>query len=362
MRNKLVAAAIAGLVAAPTMANAAADVSWFGFNQITAGSTSENASGDGGGIAFGVDRIRIGYKAKFDSGAHSKLQVDFNRGTPGNTRGGLQAPDIIKDAVVGYKFNSAADIQVGERKAPIGMDFNTSGKKLDIVNRGMEKDYVIERTAGAFLFGGVNNFGYAVFVGNPATRSGAVPSSGAGSIGGEDYSYGGRVSYDMGKMLHAELSYGTSTTSNTGAAADDYSVTDIGLKSQPMPNLTLKAEYLSGSSVGLVDGRDQTVWYLHGGYEFTPMLEGVLRYYNSTAETDGTFAGTGGEDSLTMSETYVGLNVFLNPEKHHEARIQVNYIMPSGDTEYPGFHRTGTVTDDSGEATGTWKAMFQTAF
>jgi hypothetical protein len=71
-----------------------------------------------------------------------------------------------------------------------------------------------------------------------------------------------------------------------------------------------------------------------------------------------------------MSETYVGLNVFLNPEKHHEARIQLNYILPSGDTDpadYGGsapssFHRTGTVTDDSGEHVGTFKAMFQTAF
>ncbi|MFB6261859.1 MAG: porin, partial [Thiohalorhabdaceae bacterium] len=133
MRNKLVAAAITGLVAAPG-AHAAADVSWFGYNQITLEQQGENGNGNGSGFGFGADRIRIGYKAKFDNGAFSKLQVDFNRNLE-DDRGGL--PRLIKDATVGYDFGPA-NVQAGMRKTPVGMDFNTSGKKLDITKRGME--------------------------------------------------------------------------------------------------------------------------------------------------------------------------------------------------------------------------------
>jgi hypothetical protein len=297
-------------------------------------------------------------------------------------------PNIIKDAVVGYDFGTV-DVQAGMRKTPIGMDFNTSGKKLDIVKRGMEKDYVLERTAGAYAFGGVEGLGYAVFVGNPATRSNAVSSftdtsvagGTAGVVSGEDLSYGGRLSYDMGKMLHAEVSYGVSTATGdemtlningtpfTNVDAENYSVYDIGLKSQPMPGLTLKAEYLSGSNVGHAKDWDQTVWYAHGGYEFTPMVEGVVRYYSSTADLDG--------DDATMSETWIGANFFLNPEKHHEARIQLFYAMPGGDSEdsdysdMPGgagdpgnFHRIkgAQYNAEDGEYEGAFWAMFQTSF
>jgi hypothetical protein len=285
--------------------------------------------------------------------------------------------DIIKDATVGYDFGQF-NIQVGERKTPVGMDFNTSGKKLDIVKRAMEKSYVLERTAGAYLFGNAGSIGYAAWYGNAATRGAADNNA----VVGEDSSYGGRVSYDMGKMLHAELSYGVSTYNydNIGgnaanAAADDLSVMDIGLKSQPMPNLTLKAEYLSATNVGNVEDRDQTVWYLHGGYEFTPMVEGVLRHYSSTAED-------GNNLDHTATETWVGANIFLNPEKHHEARIQLFYAMPGGDDQdsdysnVAGVNATGAgggntsahrfkgaqAHDQDGEMEGAFWAMFQTSF
>ena len=398
MRNKIVAATIAGMAAAPAAANAAAQVDWFGFSQITVAQQGENANGDKGGLAFAADRIRIGYKAKWDSGVHSKLQVDFKKANGGVN----QLPNIIKDAVVGYDFGTV-DVQAGMRKTPIGMDFNTSGKKLDIVNRGMEKAYVLERTAGAFLFGDVGNFGWAAFVGNAATRSGAASSavgmgadpdndgndeitisnnqfnSGNATLG-EDYSYGLRGSYDMGEMLYAEASYGVSTNSgnhqlqldldNDGAFetnlvgddAKNYSVFDLGVTVKPMPKLTLKGEYLSASNVHGVDDWDQDVWYLHGGYRFHPMMEGVIRHYQSKVDIDGGDADLG--------ETYLGLNIFLNPEKEHQARIQLNYILPSGDDEasdYSGlsagsFHNTGTVTDDNGDQTGTFKAMLQASF
>jgi hypothetical protein len=378
MRNKLVAAAITGLVAAPG-AHAAADVSWFGFNQITLeqqGEVDAGATGPkGGGFEFGADRIRIGYKAKFDNGAYSKLQVDFNEHGP--AAGGSQLPDIIKDALVGYDFG-AAKVQAGMFKTPVGMDFNTSGKKLDITKRGMEKQLVLERSAGAMVSGGAQGFGYKVGVFNPATRGAA--SNVATPNSGENYAYAANVSYDMGKMLHAELGYGVSqgdddqtvtktfvSSANIGATgeADDYTVFDIGLKSQPMPNLTLKAEYIDGSNYASVEDLDRTVWFLHGGYEFTPMLEGVIRHYASNVDSTSVNQGTNGGNDIDSdySETFVGLNIFLNPEKHHEARIQLNYVMPSGDDDEVLAHDGArAVTDEDGEAQGTFLAQFQTSF
>ncbi|MFA9460565.1 hypothetical protein [Thiohalorhabdus methylotrophus] len=376
MRNKLVAAAIAGLVAVPAGAQAEAEVNWFGFNQITANTGGADAQGDGGGLQFGADRIRIGYKAKFDSGAFSKLQVDFNSTgvdndniSPGDSISNTnQLPNIIKDAVVGYDFGPA-NVQVGMRKTPIGMDFNTSGKKLDIIKRGMEKDYVLERTNGAYVFGNASGVGYAAFIGNPATRSGAVDEdrsvNDAGNFG-ETNSYGGRLDYSMGKLLYAEISYGMSAATDTVNNAEDYSVFDIGVKSMPMPGLTLKAEYLDASNVDNVDSRDQTVWFAHAGYEFTPMVEGVVRHYNSEHDPAS-------GSSSTVSETWIGANFFLNPEVHHEARIQLFYAMAGGDTkdsDYGGgnsagdFHRIkgAQYNADDGDYDGAIWAMFQTSF
>ncbi|MFW5910742.1 MAG: porin [Thiohalospira sp.] len=352
MRNKLVATAIAGLVAAP-MAQADSEVSWFGFSQITAEQQAETGNGDGGGFAFGADRVRIGYKADFDSGAFSMLQMDFNQNTASS---GYDLPAYIKDAKVGYDFGPAS-VMAGQFKTPVGMDFNTSGKKLDITKRGMEKSLVMERAAGAMLAGKAEGLGYKVGVFNPTTR-GATDAEPSGTTGpdndpvvGEDYAYAGNLSYGMGKMLHAEIGYGVSQASATGL--DDYEVMDIGLKSQPMPNLTLKAEYIDGTNYNNVDGNDRNVWYGHAGYEFTPFVEGVVRHYQSSDDPSDT----------DYSETFVGANFFLNPDVHHESRIQLNYVLPGGDTEDVANHAGAkAVTDDAGEATGTFLAQFQTSF
>ncbi|KPV39148.1 hypothetical protein AN478_12735 [Thiohalorhabdus denitrificans] len=352
MRNKLVATAIAGLVAAP-MAQADSEVSWFGFNQITLEQQGEdNATGDGGGFAFGADRVRIGYKASFDSGAFSKLQVDFNRGDlSGQT--GYDLPSVIKDAVVGYDFG-AASVQAGQFKTPVGMDFNTSGKKLDITKRGMEKSLVLERAAGLMLSGGAGGLGYKVGVFNPTVRG--IADEAATPNAGEDYAYAGNLSYDMGKMLHAEVGYGVSAASVDqigGVSADDATVMDIGLMSQPVPGLTLKAEYIDATGVNNIEDNDRSVWFAHAGYMFTPMVEGVVRHYSSSEDANDT----------DYTETFVGANIFLNPDVKHEARIQLNYVLPGGDTEDITNHGgSRAVTDDAGEATGTFLAQFQTSF
>ncbi|GEM_PF-1851226 len=395
MRNRLLAAMITGLATTPAAAQQGPEVDWFGFAQITAETTGEQDNGDGGGIAFGADRVRIGNTAQWGNGVHAKLQVDFNAAgvsteeaedsdaleAASNTN---QLPNIIKDAVVGYRVNDNLDLQAGMRKMPVGMDFNTSGKRLDIPKRSMEKALVLERSGGAFLFGeapnvGDGELGYALAVANPATRSGAVEASAgkcvsdgasAGDAGdanqagtlGEDNSYAGRLSYQAGPGLYAEGYYGGSTTSCTANNAEDYQVYGLGLRGQPASGVTLKAEWISGSNVQHVDGRDRDVWYVHGGYMLTPGIEGVVRHYTSSFD--------GGGVDADLGETWLGANFFLTPASPHQTRIQLAVVVPSGDTEasdYPDngpgdYHRTQLNLDKDGDAETTFLAQFQASF
>lgn len=321
----IMAAMFISVLASPMTASAETPelkVKWFGYIQATAGLgdglTSEG--GDADGLRFGADRIRIGYKVKFGK-VFSKLQVDFNK------TGSDMAPSIIKDAEVGYKFDTAASVKMGLFKTPVGMDFNSSGSKLDITKRGMEKKLVLERSYGLMLSGRKigGGFGYDIGVFNPTTRSTVV----SGGTKGDQIAYAGRVMYDMNKTLHVEASYGTSEEAN-GTGTEDYTVFDVGV-TYKTHGLTLKAEYIDARDIKGIEDKDETVWYLHAGYKITPMYEAVIRHY--LADEEDEIAGT----DTDLGNTYVGVNVFLHPDKKFNSRIQLNYVFASGDEwDYKG--------------------------
>jgi len=342
-------------------------VKLFGYSQITAESGNglgHSATDEKNDLRFGADRVRLGYKLSLGK-AFSKLQIDFNKTDSSSNPG--QADEIIKDAVVGYKFDQAASFKIGQFKTPVGMDFNTSGAKLDVTKRGMEKKLVLERSAGAMLsgrkIGGI--FGYDVGIFNPATRSAAVGDpdslkSAATEHGapGNDYAYALRGMVDWQK-LHVEVSYGKSGEAAgskyaTGTRDADYSVWDIGA-SYKWNDLTLKGEYIAGSDVKGVNGQDETVWYLHAGYRFTPMLEGVVRHYQARYEK--------GAVTADLGNTYLGLNLFLNQSSIYQARVQLNYVIASGDDGWGAnsyVKQSGVVT--KGYADNVILLQFQVGF
>ena len=348
MDKKILSTAIAGVLAAGVTMSAQAEISskFFGFSQITAqlgDGDVDSPTNDDDGLRFGADRIRIGYKLK-DGNVFGGLQVDFLQ-TSTNV-----APNIIKDAYAGYKFNDAAAVKLGVFKTPVGMDFNTSGKALDITKRGMEKGLVLERAAGAMLSGRKigGGFGYDIGVFNPTTRSSAVdePSS---IDPGQGTAWAGRVMYDMGDTMHVEASYGVSPEAN-GVNTDDYTVWDIAGQYKSGP-ITVKGEYISGSNVRGSSDWDQTTWYLHGGYKFNDMLEGVIRYYSGTSDKNG--------NETDLQNTYIGLNVFAGSTKYN-GRLQLNYVIVGGDdTTWTGVSSgksSGGYTDD------VFLAQYQVAF
>ncbi len=349
MKKSIISLAVAaGLIASMPAQAGDVKVKWFGFAQITA------ANGDGldpgtkvqTGPVFGADRVRFGFKIK-DGGVFGGLQADLNRDHTKAKSGTLN--ETIKDAYAGYKFNNAASIKTGQFKTPVGMDFNVSGKKLDITKRGMEKALVMERAAGGMLSGRkiANGFGYDLFYGNVAGRGAAH----AGGLVADDHSMAARVMYDMGKMMHVELGYGVDENSATGA--DDYKVVDLGFRMK-MAAMTIKAEYIDGSSVKGVNGNDETVWYAHFGYNLGKTTELVVRHYQANQD----IAGGGSRD---LSNTYLGANFFLGSNRTN-GRVQVNYIVVGGDDAGSATPYTGVAGTKNGYYDDVLLAQYQVSF
>ena len=319
MNKKLLATAVGAVFAAGAMgAQAQPDVTLFGFTQITAEAIDRDEQD---GLTFGADRVRIGTKIS-EGPIYGKLQIDFNAGGFSSGPAGT-LPSGVKDAEVGYKLGDFAKVRLGQFKTPVGMDFNTSGKKLDITKRGAEKGLVLERTAGAMLSGrnvGGSGFGYDVGWFNPASRSSAVNTTSAQP--GEDNAWAGRVMYDMADMLHVEASYGESENAG-GPGTEDYQVWDIGAAYTGGP-LTVKGEWIDGSNILGLDDVDNQVWFLHGGYMVTPMIEPVIRHYQADAEANS--------QDAELGNTYLGVNLFLGSNKTN-GRLQLNYVVTSGDED-----------------------------
>ena len=351
-------------------------VQWFGYSQITvekyreAGAKGEQVVGDADGPRFGADRIRLGYAARFGESVYSRLMVDFNEDEETD-----QVPSMIQDALVGYDAG-ALRWQVGQFKTPLGMDYSTSGAKLDITKRGLDKGLVLGRALGTMVTGRTGPAAVDAGVFNPAERSSAVK---AGQVG-EDYAYAARLRLDPASWLHAEVAYGVSQVdaatvtadSGTDYPAEDYRVWDAGLRVQPGRGITLKAEYLAGANLKNRDGDDQTVWSAHAGWRFLPHWEAVVRHYRAEADINSLNVNGGGKDRLgetRLGNTFLGINLFLNPDRPHEARLQLNYVIVHGDDgwrvrpkdgttrpQFGGLRKEFWTTDDA------WLLQAQTAF
>lgn len=312
-------AVFALLLASPALAGVHADI--FGFAQFT-GENFENVSE---GFDLDYDRVRIGGKASAGA-AFAGFQLDFNA-EPTRDRPTGTLANVVQDLFVGWHFTETTSLKAGQFKTPIGMDFNIPGRSLDITKRGFETALVLQRDLGLMLSGRklAGAFGYDIGVFNPAGRSGAVFGADGDPFDqeGEDYAVAGRLLYDPSEALHFEASYGHSQDAGGSDASDDYQVFDLAGRYRKGP-YTLKFEYINGSNVRGVSGRDQRVYYVHGGWFVLPKLEAVVRHYDG--ETNAPAGNT------ELRNTYYGVNLFLGPPKDAtNVRLQINYLDASGD-------------------------------
>jgi len=325
---------------------------FFGFSQIGAKFGDGAKLGDDANVGFEADRIRLGWKY-FSGPLAGKVFLDFAK--KGSDNGSIGVPDMVKDAFISYKFDDAAIIKAGVIKTPVGMGFTIPGWNLDVIKRGFDKKLAFERAFGVMLSGrdiGFGNngkvnglemgherpwkgFGYDLMVTGATGRSGAVSSKVGGVVQKANLTNGymGRLMFDWGQALHTEVGYGK-TNGITDGSGEDYKVLNIGIDSH-FDRANVKAEYYDVQNIRGVDGWDMNTLALTGTYYLTDTIEGAVKHIMGTSTKGGADADA--------SNTYIGLNYYINPKNNkmdrksrrgrNRHRIQVNYVLASGDTD-----------------------------
>jgi hypothetical protein len=332
---------------------------FYGFAQLEArgGDAFINPDTQNGKVKFDAQRIRLGWN--YTAGkVRGKVFLDFNQDH--SDKGGVGAPDMIKDAFVSYVEDKALVLKVGLIKMPHGMSFTIPGWNLDIVERGFDKALAMERNMGIMLSGrdmflGDNGkvngfemgherpwkgFGYDIMIGNQAGRSGAVINAKPGNAN----SYVGRVMFDYTELLHTELSYaisenagGIAGQTGTGLTEDteDYKSLNFGIDSHFMDGANVKFEYFDSKNLQGVKDWDESTMAFTGTYAINEYVEPAIKYIQGKSKK-------GGVDT-SLGNTYVGVNLYISPfdnkmdrmskRKRNAHRMQLNYIVASGDTD-----------------------------
>lgn len=362
----------------------------FGFSQLEmrGGEGSANGKGDNdSSVSFHAQRLRLGWK--YTAGkVRSKVFIDFNKNSAANSTtdaggaSGIGVPDNIKDAFVAYKLNKAFVPKLGVIKMPNGQGFTMPGWNLDIAERGLDKKLVLERNMGLMLSGrdiGFGNyakvsgyemgherpwkgFGYDLMIANQAGRSAAV----TGAKEGNGNSYAARAMFDWTELLHLEASYALSEKAGgvegqtvykaTGGFVDandkdfaafgtkkldkdseDYSNFDVAFDSNFMDGANVKAEYISAHNIKGKKDYDEDAFSVTAQYAINNMFEPTIKYIQATATADSD------ADSTSLSNTYLGLNIFFDAfddkmsrsakRKRNAHKLVLNYIYASGDTD-----------------------------
>ncbi|MDX1563412.1 MAG: hypothetical protein R3305_10825, partial [Gammaproteobacteria bacterium] len=288
------------------------ETDWRAYAQLTA----EHQDGDGG-IDFGADRIR--FRGDIRHGRLSgAVQLDLGVRNLGDSEPGSVA-NVINDLYLNYDIDGRHSVRFGEFKMPLGMDFNVSGGSLDITKRGIEAGLVLQRNLGLMMSGrNLGSFGYDVGVFNIAGRSPATDY--LESQEGDDNAFAVRGHFDRGNW-HAELAVGQ-TPEAGGPGTADYEVADFGLRYMA-DGWNAKFEWIDGENVRGNSLREEDVFYVHGGYSLNPRLELVARHY----EGESRIAGSATE----LGNTYLGITWQAHESERLYGRLQVNYVMASGD-------------------------------
>jgi len=329
---------------------------FFGFSQIGMKFGDGANLGDDADVGFEADRIRLGWKY-FSGPLAAKVFLDFAK--DGSDNGSVGVPDMIKDAFIAYKFDDAMVLKAGVIKTPVGMGFTIPGWNLDVIKRGFDKKLAFERAFGIMISGrdiGFGNngkvnglemgherpwkgFGYDIMVSGATGRSGAVNSKDAdGKVysPNQTNSYMGRLMYDWGQELHAEVSYGVGK-GQTDGSGEDYKVLNAGIDSH-FDRANVKAEYYDVQNIRGTDGWDMNTLALTGTYYLTDVIEFAVKDIRGTETRSGVDADA--------ANTYVGLNYYINPKNNkmdrksrrgrNRHRVQVNYVFTDVDAAFKG--------------------------
>jgi hypothetical protein len=249
----------------------------------------------------------------------------------------IQLSYLLRKAAPGTQNNIYVD--VGQYKIPVGYESLLSSSALPLVERALmftQRDpfdggYGDVRETGVQLRGTQGQFEYRLGVFNGfGDRQNSLAVSDAKAVLG-------MLTFKPKAIegLQVGVSGGTGNTGFRqagsllpGPRADRDILNAFAVYNRD--KLTLQAEYLEGSGVGItnsvppaapvISARDIRSYYGSVGYRFTPKLEGVLRYDFLNADRDA--AG-----DTEVRDLIAGLNYYI---KGNNAKIQVNVLRRDG--------------------------------
>lgn len=285
---------------------------------------------------FFLRRVYLGAKADLGAGWSGNLNYDF-------------AGSTFDAAFIQWRYNDALVVDVGFRKAPIGLEeWYTSSGNLRAIERSPASRFFMEANtngrrlgAGSYrtgvFVGGRERHGlfYNVAVTNPERDESAAGVTSAGIAANNNVAYwanGGYAGHVRGSSLVLSVSGGylPDQGGKTLGTGDDLLVYNAFLEASRGP-WDLQLEYFgSKNEHGVSATRDaqSAAWSIQPAYRIG-LVEAVLRY--SRVDSDGRGLTTAdlirsapsGGTMDKLSEWYAGLNLYL---RGNDAKWQVGYL------------------------------------
>ncbi len=380
MKKNLVTFAVAAALLVPAFAFAddSSDTAktgpiLYGYAQIT-GSNQFGTNGPEG-LIFGAHRIRLGVKGEAVKGVTYDFQYKWDGAwmSGGALAGassvfpGVNGESGVQDAWINFNFLPEVQLKVGKFRVPLGLERTQfGGNDLWFIQRSMNQSLGADRSAGGMFhspdvmntglyyslgifdnhsldgnnafsdFGtnalNANNVGFP-FSPSGQTRVGGVLTNGSGK-----YLFAGMVGYKMSPLLNVELSGARADTNQYGPTfANQIDAWNVGVNGGLM-GIKYMAEYSHANSYGGIAGLRGNDWYvalaanLHQ-MTLTPSwldIEPAVRFERFDWR-GGVGSGVPGSiNGNYLNNTTIGVNYSVNPDDPYAARVQLNYVIPSG--------------------------------
>ena len=339
----------------------------YGYAQIT----GSNQFGTGGneGLVFGAHRIRLGVKGTAVPGVTYNFQYKWDGAYTSKGIGSDTGNSGIQDAEINFAFIPEVQLKVGKFRVPVGMERTQfSGNDLWFIQRSMNQTLGADRSLGVMLHSpnvmntgfyyslgvfdnssvdGNNAFSSNSFYNNTTDVTGAGQSSVGGVLtnGSGKYLFAGMVGYKLNPLLNIELSGARSDTANSGGpivgtnliGARQVDSWNVGARGGMM-GLKYMAEYSDVNGYGGVSGLRGSDWYVALAANLHEMtltpdwldIEPAVRFERFDWKGAAGSGVPGSVNGEYLNNTTIGVNYDLNPNNPYAARVQLNYVIPTG--------------------------------
>ncbi|MBN2679875.1 porin [Acidithiobacillus montserratensis] len=351
----------------------------YGFAQITG--SQQFGTGGNEGLIFGAHRIRLGVKGKAVPGVTYNFQYKWDGAwMSGGPLAKTMGESGVQDAEINFGFIPEVQLKVGKFRVPVGMERTQfGGDDLWFIQRSMNQTLGADRAAGVMFHSpnvmntgfyyslgmfdngsvdGSNAFSSNAFYNNVTagmTGAGQNPVGGVMTNGSGKYLFAGMVGYKLNPLLNIELSGARSDTASSSplavitvingkdvttghlAPANQIDTWNVGARGGMM-GLKYMAEYSHVNGYGGVSGLRGSDWYVALAANLHQMtltpdwldIEPAVRF--ERFDWKGA-AGSGVPGSINgeyLNNTTIGVNYAFNPNDPYAARVQLNYVIPTG--------------------------------